>query len=103
MVFTDLTPSQCKPKQPITLCIGELEDYDFSRCCKQIYDVLITLNDANILSSMPYASELEVLEVVLELIDDIDIDVSDWQSTEKSHIRVEFRDELITVEVFLGV
>ena len=52
---------------------------------------------------MPYDFESDVLEVLLELIADIDINVSDWQSTEKSHIRVEFRDELITVEVFLGV
>ena len=91
------------PKEAVTIIDGEWEDYDFDPCAKQIFKVLSVLSASNLIKGMPYDSPDEIVEVIVELLFDIDFDDIAFQQSEKRHIRLEYQDRLMSVEVFLGV
>lgn len=91
------------PVRPITLQVGEINDYDFSESASQIYRILTMLDLANLIKKNPFRSARGVKAVIFTLINDIDLGSDELQISEKRHIRVEFRDELLSVEVFVGV
>ena len=97
-IVKDYTPSS-----PITLQIGEIEDWDFSESANQIYCILTVLDAANLIDKNPFKSSRGVEITILVLIDDIDFGSELLQISESKHIRIEFRDELLSVEVFVGV
>ncbi len=88
--------------RPVTLQIGEVADYDFLQCAEQAFKVLDILDSCKLIDC-PYFSPEEVLVVIQDLVDEIDLGSDDFQVNEYRHIRVEFRDELLSVEVFIGV
>ena len=52
---------------------------------------------------MPYESPEEVHDLLRALIDDIDFGSDEIQISEHKNIRVEFRDELLAIEAYVGV
>lgn len=92
-----------KPKIPVTLEIGEIEEYDFSDAAEQIYSILSILQLCDLIDGVPYGSSEEVFDRIHDLVDDIDFGSDELQISESKHIRVEFRDELLSLEVYVGV
>lgn len=92
-----------EPKDPITLEVGEIEDYDFSDAADQIYSILSVLQLCDLISEMPFTDPVDVFDKIRDLIDDIDLGSSDLQISESKHIRVEFRDDMLALEVYVGV
>lgn len=88
--------------RPLTLQIGEIDGYDFSDAAKYIFQVLQLLETCRLIISNPYKNYVEVLHNIHNLIGDIDINNDELQITERKHVRVEFRDELLVVEMFVG-
>lgn len=95
--------SRYYPQRPATLEIGEIDDYDFAECAQQVFRVLHVLEICGLIHRNPYHSTDEALDMMLRLIDDIDTENDELQISEKNHIRVEFRDELLSIEVYIGV
>ncbi len=91
------------PSRPITLEVGEINDCDFSNSANQIYRILTILDLANLIEQNPFRSSMEVKAAIFNLISDIDLGSEFLQISENKHIRVEFRDELLSIEVFVGV
>jgi hypothetical protein len=91
------------PINPITLEIGEVEDYDFVDSAAQIYKILDVLKLSNLISRVPYDSPEEVVVIINSLLNDIDFSSEELQISENKHIRIEFRDELLSLEVYVGV
>ena len=83
--------------------IGEIEDYDFSESAEQIFRMLRILKLSNLIGRMPYKSPSEVLESIHTLIDGLDLGSDDLQINELGYVRAEFRDELLSVEMYIGV
>jgi hypothetical protein len=94
---------ELSPRKPITLHTGEIEDYDFTDCSKHIYAILQMLQSCNLINECPYTSFEEVHHCVRMLVDDIDLGSDDVQISEYKYIRVEYRDDLLSLEVFVGV
>ena len=92
-----------KYKEPATILADELEDYDFTDCAQQIFDILSLLHSTDLIKNMPYDSAEDVLKVIDELIYDIYIDDTSFQQSEKGFVRVQFEDYLLAIEVFIGV
>ena len=92
-----------KPKDPITLEVGEIQDYGFGDSADQIYSILSILQLCDLVEKVPYRSSEEVLEMIQNLIDDIDLGSDELQISESKHIRVEFRDDMLALEVYVGV
>lgn len=95
--------SNYEPREPVTLEVGEIHDYDFSDAAEQIYCILSVLRLCDLIEEISYRSSEEVLDKIYELVDDIDIGSDELQISESKHIRVEFRDELLALEVYVGV
>ncbi len=91
------------PRDPITLEVGEIEEYDFSDAAEQIYSILSVLQLCDLIEEVPYGSSEEVFDKIYELVDDIDLGSDELQISESKHIRVEFRDEMLALEVYVGV
>lgn len=91
------------PRKPITLLAGEVEEYDFTDSAEQIYCILSVLHLCNLISRVPYKSADEVLEMVHALLEDIDFESDELQISEASHIRFEYRDEMLSLELYVGV
>ncbi len=96
MIYLFPSGDKHKPRSPITLEIGEVREYDFSDAADQIYHILSVLQ-------MPYAASENVFDAIHDLVDDIDLGSDELQISEFRHIRVEFRDEMLALEVFVGV
>lgn len=92
-----------RPKAPITLEIGDIENFDFSSSAVQIYSILQILESCNLIHECHYKSVKEVLLTIHKLLNDIDISSDELQISEYRNIRLEFRDELLSVEVYIGV
>lgn len=92
-----------KPRSPVTLAVGEIEEYDFSDAADQIYRILSVLQLCDLIPEVPYSEPEEVLDAVLNLVDDIDLGSDELQISESKHIRVEFRDDMLALEVYVGV
>jgi len=88
---------------PCTLEIGDIEDFDFSECAKQIYKILNTLEVCGLINKCPHNNENDIFLVIKKLLNDIDFEDDKLQISEYKHIRIEFRDELVSLEVFVGV
>ena len=93
-----------RPKSQITLEIGEIEDFDFTECSKQIFNILQVLEACNLIEKNPHENPIDVLDTIDEMItNDLNFGSDELQITEYKHIRIEFRDELFSLEVFVGV
>lgn len=91
------------PSRPITLEIGEIKDWDFSDSADQIYRILTVLDLANLIKKNPFRSSKDVKATIFNLLNDINFGSELLQISEIKHIRAEFRDELLSIEVFVGV
>ena len=91
------------PKTPITLETREVEDYDFSESAEQIFAILYALEVCDLIEENPYASPNECITMIQILVDDIDLGSEELQISESKFIRVEFRDDMLSLEVFVGV
>lgn len=100
-----LWPSSDKyePRSPVTLLIGEIEDYDFSDAADQIYRILSVLQLCSLIDVVPYRSSEDVFDAIHRLVNDIDFGFDELQISESNFIRVEFRDEMLSLEVYVGV
>jgi len=100
-----LWPSSDKhaPRNPITLLPGEVEKYDFSEAAEQIYCILSVLKLCDLIEKVPYKTSEDVCAAIQDLVDDINLGSHELQISEYRHIRVEFRDEMLSLEVFVGV
>ena len=94
---------QYSPVRPIILQVGEIEEWDFSDSANQIYYILTVLDSVNLIKNNPFQSPEEVKVTVSRVVNDIDLESDVLQISESKHIRVEFRDELLSIEVFVGV
>ena len=103
MIYLFPSGDKHKPRSPITLEIGEVREYDFSDAADQIYHILSVLQLCDLISEMPYAEPENVFDAIHDLVDDIDLGSDELQISEFRHIRVEFRDEMLALEVFVGV
>lgn len=104
MIHLILPPTEeLFPRKPITLYTGEIEDYDFSESAQQIYQILKVLYSCNLINESPYGSSEEVIDGIQILVDDMDLGSDEPQISEHKHIRVEYRDDMLTVEIFVGV
>lgn len=92
-----------EPRKPITLEIGEVEEYDFSDAADQIYCILSVLQLCDLIPEVPYGEPEDVFDAIRNLVDDIDFGSDELQISESKHIRVEFRDEMLALEVYVGV
>lgn len=92
-----------EPRTPITLEIGEIKEYDFSEAADQIYSILSVLQLCDLIKEVPYGEPEDVFDKIQELVDDIDFGSDELQISESKHIRVEFRDEMLALEVYVGV
>lgn len=92
-----------EPREPVTLEVGEIEEYDFSDAAEQIYCILSVLQLCDLIKEVPYRSSEEVSDKIHELVGDIDLGSDELQISESKHIRVEFRDEMLALEVYVGV
>lgn len=92
-----------KPRNPITLEVGEVEEYDFSDAADQIYRILSVLQLCDLIGEVPYRESKDVFDAIQVLVDDIDLGNDELQISESKHIRVEFRDEMLALEVYVGV
>lgn len=92
-----------KPREPITLLIGEVEEYDFSDAADQVYRILSVLQLCDLIKEVPYSSSEDVFDAIQNLVDDIDLSCEELQISESKHIRIEFRDEMLAIEVYVGV
>jgi len=92
-----------EPKSPVTLSLDEIEEYDFSDAAEQIFDILSVLELCKLLPEIPYESSSDVYDVIQNLVDDIDLGSDEVQISEFRYIRVEFRDEMLAVEAYVGV
>ena len=88
---------------PITLQIGEVEGYDFMPSAIQIFTILSILEACHLIKENPYDLIDEVLLVIKNLLRDIDLGLDGLQISECKHLRVEFRDEMLSLEVYIGV
>ncbi len=91
------------PLPPVSIFPGEIEGYDFVRTAEQAFYALQTLHAVNLLYSNPYDGPEDVIAVIRRLIDDIDLGSELHQTSECKHLRIEYQDELLTIEVFLGI
>lgn len=91
------------PCKPITLEIGEVEDFDFSESAGHIFRILQVLELSNLIEKVPYANPVEIIYVIQELLYDIDFTSDKLQISETKHVRIEFRDEMLSLEVYVGV
>ena len=91
------------PRKPITLHAGEVEGYDFSESAKQIYQILQVLHSSNLIADCPYVSADEIVHAIQTLGDDIDLGSDELQISEYRHLRIEYRDEMMSIELFVGV
>ncbi len=91
------------PKKPTTLQASEVENYDFSESAEQIFIVLHVLQMSHLIKENPYESPSRVMHVIQMLVDDIDLGLDKLQISEYKFIRVEFRDQLLSLEVFMGI
>lgn len=103
MIHLILPPDFNAPKSPVTLQICEVENYDFSESSEQIYAILYALHICHLIKELPYASPNEVLHAIQTVVDDIDLGSDELQISEFRYIRVEFRDQMLSLEVFVGV
>lgn len=92
-----------EPRNPITLAVGEIEEYDFSDAADQMYRILSVLQLCDLIPEVPYKDSGEVLDAIQNLVDDIDLGSDELQISESKYIRVEFRDEMLALEVYVGV
>jgi hypothetical protein len=97
------SPRSFKPIAPITLEIGEVESFDFSLSAIQIYSILQILESCNLIKECHYKSVKEVILTIHKLLLDIDFDNDELQISEYRNIRIEFRDEMLSLEVYVGV
>jgi hypothetical protein len=95
--------SNYKPKPPVTLEIGEIEEYDFSDAADQIYRILSVLFLCDLITKMYHDGPEDVFDTINGLINDIDLGSDDLQISEFKNVRIEFRDELLSLEVYVGV
>jgi len=103
MIHLLLPNAKYEPRDPIALVHGEIVEYDFSDAADQIYDILFVLQLCNLIDEVPYSSSEEVFDKIYELVDDINLGSDELQISESKHIRVEFRDEMLALEVYVGV
>lgn len=92
-----------KPRTPITLEVGEVKEYDFSDAADQIYSILSVLQLCDLIKEVPHGAPEDVFDTIQELVEDIDLGSDELQISESKHIRVEFRDEMLVLEVYVGV
>lgn len=92
-----------EPRSPVTLAVDEVEEYDFSGAAEQIYRILSVLQLCNLIPEVPYSESVEVFDAIQNLVDDIDLGSDELQISESKYIRVEFRDEMLALEVYVGV
>lgn len=92
-----------RPVIPITLEPGEVEEYDFVSSAQQILQILNVLQLTGLIKESKHNTVDDVLDTIEELINDINIDSDDLQISESKHVRIEYRDELLSLEVFIGV
>lgn len=92
-----------EPRKPITLEIGEVAGYDFSEAADQIYRILSVLQLCDLIREVPYKEPEDVFDAIQNLVDDIDLGSEELQISESKYIRVEFRDEMLALEVYVGV
>lgn len=92
-----------KPRTPVTLEIGEVKEYDFTDAADQIYSILSVLQLCDLLKEIPYGEPKDVFNKIQELVNDMDFGLDELQISEFKHIRVEFRDEMLALEVYVGV
>ena len=95
--------SKFSPKIPVVIMSHELLTYDFSAMADHIFNVASTLNHAGFFPEMPYRDSLDVLRIIGRLLQDIDPNIIDHQISEMKHIRLEYIDEMLSVEFFIGV
>lgn len=100
-----LLPSvEGSPSKPITLEIGDVKNYNFTTSALQILQILGVLEATKLIKKTPTIKTIDdVLLIIQELIDDIDLGSDELQISELKHIRIEYRDELLSLEVFIGV
>lgn len=82
--------------------VYELSTFDFSEIAQHIFNIATVLSTAGILRSMPYKDTKDVLKIIKKLLQDIDPNLVDHQITELKHIRMEYLDEMLSVEFFIG-
>ncbi len=92
-----------KPRKPVTLEVGEVAEYDFSEAADQIYRILSVLLLCDLIPEVPYKGSIEVFGAIVDLLEDIDLGNDELQISELKYIRVEFRDEMLALEVYVGV
>ena len=99
-----LLPSiECSTVQPITLAVGEIEDYDFTVSALQILQILGVLQALKLIKDGPLSTVEDVIRLIELLINDIDLESDEPQTSERHYVRVEYREEMLSLEVFIGV
>ncbi len=102
IVFVYPQIEKIRRMKPVTLEIGEIEDYDFAEVSIRVFEILTVLGVCNIIS-VKYDSAEEALDVICRLVADIDLDSDKLQISEFGNIRVEFRDDLLSLEIYISV
>lgn len=92
-----------RPIKPLVLVVGEIEGFDFTERAKYIFNVLQILKANNLLSSVSYCTIEEVKETIHRLVADIDFNSDKHQVSECGHIRIEYTDELFSLQLYLNV
>ncbi len=103
MIGMLLPTIECTLATPTTLPVGEIEGYDFTVSALHILQILGVLEITKIIRKVPFDAIEDVLFVIEELIEGIDFDSDEFQTNEKRHIRVEYHEEMLSLEVFVGV
>lgn len=103
MIYLLVPLKENKPQSPVTLEIGEIEGFNFGPSANYAYNIIHTLFACDLIKKMPYHSPVSVESTIQELIKDLDLGDNSLQINQKRCIRVQFEDELLSVEVFIGV
>lgn len=91
------------PRLPVTLQVGDVENFDFTPASIYMFCILNVLESVNLIGKNPYSSADEIGIAIRNVIDDIDLGNDELQISEHKHIRAEFRDELLALELYIGV
>ncbi len=91
------------PRSPVTLQVGDVENFDFTPTSIHIFRILNVLELVNLIEKNPYSSSDEICIAIRNVIDDIDLGRDELQISEYKHIRAEFQDELLALDLYIGV